>query len=1094
MYEIEKKLADYIVNEIKEEGLGIKDNYCFIDKPSEKYFVGSLLPKYSIEDNNSEFIKKLKPSSVGLDTLYVSEGDAIFIINIYFSVFYKVYPSYQDFKNNGIHCYKRIDLDLSNIEIKIKNEKKETEISNYSDINLKKRIDNAIEKAHEIIRKDKRAYRKGTVLKRFDEISNETDYYNEIKSIEGDIILPNWNPVIIIQNRKNNDGSRRIKVYLENDSEEEKRQKEYDLGFFNANIELEVVNGKFIPFKFNLLPEDYRYNKELWGLGHNCNPVISDDGKKMKTDLAPTFIQKRYVTTDKVKPDFQKLADDPIPILENIKLEMEKYFAEWEKNVNELEAIIPYEELEERRKDLQNFRIEIDRFDKGLNAISSKDIVKEAFCLMNRTFANKDLKRKKPFKCWRMFQIVFIVMIIGDIISREFKDFTDEGLDYVDVIWFPTGGGKTEAYLGLSIFSAFFDRLRGKKSGVTSWIKFPLRLLSIQQFQRIVDIYSEAEKIRLRHDIIGSDDYDNFSIGYFVGSENTPNQLDEDFIEKFFSDPLKREKYKLIEHCPYCGQEGISVEIDEYEHRLVHKCNNSDCCYEKLPLYIVDNEIYRYLPTMIVSTVDKLALIGVQRRIAHIFGNFDEKCRIHGFMSCGECTADKDCKEDKEKVNIYDPSPLLIIQDELHLLRESFGTFASHYESFIDILQQKINEGARAKIIAATATIEKYEYQIKHLYNRKARRFPVPGYLLRSNFYAQEIDKVGRIFVGIMPHNNQHLDASRKILTTFHKLIQKINEFPQKYIEKIGLNCSEQEFLNCINYYKISLTYVNSRDDAANISRNINDQLESELLNNNLSEINNKVLTGSSYFKDIRKALNILEEPELFPEEDRIDSVVATSLISHGVDIDRLNFMVFHGMPRSTAEYIQSSSRVGRNHVGIDIICFKPGSEKDLSYFNYFKKFNEFSDLLVEPIPINRWSKFSIDKTFSGLLMAIILQYYQPIYRHNVKNNMYLSKGIQEAIDKGFIKKDEVIEILEKAYGVDNEGSEAANDFKKKINRLVSAVFVAFNNPVEEKATEQLRRVISYSPMLSLRDIDKEIIINVNADSEEFVKRLNRRF
>lgn len=1092
MYSDENALSRYIVNELVTSCSGKKDEVCLLDKPSDRYFIGSLSPASDLDED--DFTNKIKPSSVGFDSLYVCNGEATFFVEISFSVFYKAYPDYNSFSNiKNINCYKRVDLRSNIIKINIDYNSNHIIANNDTDINIKTALESLVDRVHEIIKQDPLTFRNKTVMKRFENITSREQYKEEISSIDGEIVLPPWRPYFSLEDKKHEDNKRRIKVYLENHSENSMKN-EYDAFFFDANISLRINEGSFVPYEFNLLPKDYRYDRELWGMGHNCNTIISDDKKMISIESAPVFTQKRYITSERVKPFFNKLSENPIEVLNDIKVSMIEFAQDWEEKINEIKEHITEKELSERNKDLINFKEEIKRFIKGIDVIQDKPFVYEAFCLMNKTFDNKDKRRKKPFKGWRLFQIVYIVMLIPDVVTREYKELGSEGMDYVDVLWFPTGGGKTETYLGLCIFTAFFDRLRGKKTGITSWIKFPLRLLSIQQFQRIVEIFAEAEKIRLSHEVIGKSGYDNFSIGYFVGGENTPNKLEKWIVEKSIADPLFLEKYKMLEKCPYCGSDKVSMKIDEYEGRLMHICNNKDCIYEKLPLYIVDKEIYRYLPTMVVSTVDKIAVVGYQRRAAHMFGNFDEKCKIHGVMSCGECTEDRNCDEERIEITPYDPSPEIIIQDELHLLKESFGTFASHYESFIDVLQQEINDGSRAKMIAATATIEEYEYQVKHLYNRKARKFPMPGYEFRNNFYACEIESPARIFIGVMPHNTTHLEALKRLLSTFHELIQIMKKVPDEYINKIGFENikTREEFFKLIDYYEVSLMYANSRDDVADITRLISNQIEPDFLSRGLKPPSHQALTSRNSFMEIKESLNKLEEPYLYSEDERINSVVATSLISHGVDVDRLNFMIFYGMPGYTSEYIQSSSRVGRSHIGIDLVCFKPGRERDISYFNYFKKYNEFCDRLVEPVSINRWSKFSINKTLPGLFMALILQYYQPKYKKKITKNMFFSEGIREAILKGYIKEDDVIQILNKSYGI-REDLEESRDFKKAIKVFVRNIFMAFKNPIEEKSGDQIKRAVDFSPMSSLRDIDSELIITADAISEHFIERLERR-
>jgi hypothetical protein len=371
----------------------------------------------------------------------------------------------------------------------------------------------------------------------------------------------------------------------------------------------------------------------------------------------------------------------------------------------------------------------------------------------------------------------------------------------------------------------------------------------------------------------------------------------------------------------------------------------------------------------------------------------------------------------------------------------------------------------------------------------------MPGFKLRSSFYARELDLPSRIFVGIMPHNRTHILAVQDLIGYFHMTIEEIRKDRIGFIRRMNFQeiKTEEQLEALLYYYETSLTYVNSRDDSSALERTIHGQLEPELAANGYQEpLMIQSLTGQSSFKEIRETIDRLEKPEIFPEKERLNLIIATSLISHGVDIERFNFMVFYGMPRQVAEFIQSSSRVGRTHVGIVLVCFKPGRERDLSYYHYFTKFIEYSDRLVEPVPINRWSKFSIEKTLPGIFMALILQYYQPKIRHKVSKNLFFSEGIKEAIMKGYIVLEQVIEQIKLVYGVNPDLPES-EDFNRQIESLTRKIWQAMRNPVEEMAPDEIKRCVQYVPMDSLRDIDEEIEIFKDAASSHYQNEYKRK-
>ncbi|GAW94368.1 DEAD/DEAH box helicase [Calderihabitans maritimus] len=1097
----EEKLSEFIINEIINRNSGRSDEICIYDKPSERYFIGNLAPKNQDVDIDNEFYEeetytsKLNPSSIGIEALLEVPQDKTIKckVKIAFSVFYSFYPAFE-------YCVKDEYVDLPNAYKKINCTVTEEIAINVTDLRTLKLAEEKINevlrqeiaKCHRIILNDPWALRKGTKKKHFQEIKTEREYFDLINRIPDEKVLTCWQPVVHLKYHRYAEQIGRIKFYLINNTEDSSRRFTEPF-LFDCSLELKLKNTKFYPFQFYQLPKDYRYEREYYGIGYNCF-VVMENKQKMRTYHCPLYKQKRYVTTNTVVPEYKKLMTKPEPVLRQILDAMKTYEEQWEKQIEIWKKQITVEELEWRKRDFLAFQKERERFEKGINTIEKIPLVKKAFCLMNEAFYEVDKLRKRPHKSWRMFQIVFIVSIIPDLVGREYPEYENNGCDTVDVLWFPTGGGKTESYLGLAVFQAFFDRLRGKNAGVSSWIRFPLRLLSLQQFQRIVEVYAKAELIRRRHPDLSKDGMEPFSVGYFAGGHNTPNRITEHMKKLNIEYENYFDRYKMIEKCPFCQHNSVIIFFDEHKMRLEHRCTNESCSEKTLPLYIVDQEIFRYLPTMLVGTVDKVASIGMQRRFTHLLGNVNEKCSYHGYMSCGECTEDPRCQLPKEPACLYDGAPSLVIQDELHLLKESFGTFASHYEGFIQMLQDKTSGGKKYKIIAATATIEKYENQIQHLYNKKPRRFPVAGYERGRSFYAEEKEYIGRLFVGVMPHNKTHLTATQELLKTFHMVIQEIKKDPEFYINKIGLQTvqTKEELAAFLRDYETSLVYVNSKDAGSSISRMIDsNQINGYLVENGYEPIQSVELTGDSSFAKIRNTLEVLENP---PEEreKQIDAVIATSLISHGVDVERLNFMIFHGMPPHVAEYIQSSSRVGRTHVGICFVCFSPGRERDIAYFNYFSKFNEFSDRLVEPVPINRWSKFSVQKTLPGLFMGLVLQYFQPRIRHKIAKNMWFSEGLREALAKGYIPKEEVYRCLRDAYGI-TENDPHTKHFAKEIRIGLELIYMHFINPKYEKSTEQLEKIFGYSPMTSLRDIDEQIPISKDILSNEFLSKMRYR-
>ena len=365
--------------------------------------------------------------------------------------------------------------------------------------------------------------------------------------------------------------------------------------------------------------------------------------------------------------------------------------------------------------ELNEFKEMKERFNENIHLLRNNSNAAKAFYLMNETFSNNS-----KYPTWRLFQIVFIVLQIRDIVETNYQR------EICELLHVMTGGGKSEAYFGVVIFTAFWDRLNGKEFGISALTKFPLRMLSIQQLQRIANIFIHAEEVRIANNIGG----DSFSIAYYVGSQdNEFPSHNFKIINKILSKKEKNErvKGKIIEKCPLCGGD-VFLDIDESQKLVIHKC---DSCNKIFRLYYSDDEIYRTLPTFIVSTVDKLAAISYNRRFKNLLGGKLDLCRRgHGFIphndKCDVKFASKlSCKETGSECNVdFDIGPTLIIQDEMHLIREGFGTIDSHFESLIETMKSEFSNGVNFKNIVMTATVTGAKTQIKHLYHKETRIFP----------------------------------------------------------------------------------------------------------------------------------------------------------------------------------------------------------------------------------------------------------------------------------------------------------------------------------------------------------------------------------
>ncbi len=908
-------------------------------------------------------------------------------------------------------------------------------------------------------------------------------------------ILPNWNMAITAEIKKV-DSAFAISLKMINKAEQvesellKRRFKDHVKisTIFNARLKVRILGSKYIPIKLTHFKDDYKYNNEQAALGFNCNIdflELKDSKDYIVTTNIPTFKQYRLKTNNEIPARFEDLIADPVNTLLTIYQGMIAVLGEWNSRYDEQKDRMTAAAQKQMRTEIGDFEIEISRFKIGIDLIRDYSIIKDAFEYMNKTFANSP----KSYGGWRLFQIVYIVSVILDIAICEDSLALPEDIkqkstfDAADIIFFPTGGGKTEAFLGTVVFNLFFDRLRGKTCGVTAILRYPLRLLAAQQASRVCNTLAQAELIR-RTDIRISKS-DEFSMGYLCGDLNTPNKLDTEKLNEIngLSQLDRDEKYLVVEKCPYCG--GDLHMMADFDHmRLVHVCGNEGCKENILPIYVVDKEIYRYLPSVIISTVDKMSTIGFNRNFTQIFRGADKVCRTHGYCGTDGCIEFKECKEETvSDINMYDPVPTLMIQDELHLLRESLGTYDSHYESMIDYFCRKHTTSLRGmKVIGATATISNYEDQIQQLFLKEPRRFPCESIDIRRNFYSYIDDEdLNRIIIGYAPFGRAIVNGVAYSLKALREVIWKYVEEPGKIKCISGLEeLSIEQAKKIVQDYWMAIEYNNVKSDSDRVIGALSNPINIELTDEGVRTYCAAKMTGDDSFQDVRKILAEIETAQDIVNDVDYNMISATSMISHGVDADRFNEIMFFGIPGNTAEYIQAYSRAGRKYPGIVIDIIRPTRPTDQSYLRYFQKFHEYKDILVDPVPINRWANKAIDITMPGIFSGLILSIYYPICGHKI----YMMHELKKAVNNKEIDPDTIKQEMYEIYGCYTEDGRIrsiANIYKKKIDIFVDTVFQRITDKTvnEEYITAGLYN-IGFHVMNSLRDTEKNLIVEVD--------------
>lgn len=910
-------------------------------------------------------------------------------------------------------------------------------------------------------------------------------------------VLPRWSIYVLTEIKYYSKGLCRVSVYVANDTKgsdsegiEKKKNKSNLINtMFDAGMTVKLIGADYQPIKLDYFEDNYKYDKEEKVIGNNCSIEYLDDNTIVTSNI-PIYIQKKLKTRDDIKVRFKDLQSSPLATLNKVLTMMEEELRNLEKDFEERKAsgeLHTARSQEQFSSEVKGFKFEVERFKNGIEKIESYSFIKQAFILMNEAFANTS----KGYDTWRLFQIVFIVSLIPDIGVSEYGE-TAMGdkckIDEVDVLYFPTGGGKTEAFLGVTIFTLFFDRIRGKKAGVSSIIKYPLRLLSVQQVQRVADILGAAELIRQDKVKIG----ESFSLGYYVGDVNTPNSLDQDRISgiKQQTQEVLNENYKILDKCPFCKGDKINIVLDEDKIRLKHICENSDCPSKgEIPLYIVDREIYRYLPTVIISTIDKIAAIGYQANFKNILGQVMYKCPRHGYTSKLTCTEKELCKENVmefEVASIKDPEPTLVIQDELHLVRESLGTFDGHYETFFQYMLEMFSQtNKKVKIIGATATISSYKFQLRHLYAKDGVRFPSESPSIKRNFYSFiDEEEIHRFIVGYAPYGKAIINSVVYSMMYLKEVVWRYKEAPEDILSIQGIDLeSKEEALKLLEDYWFLLEYNNVKQDGNKVLMAIDTPINVELKAAGIQPFEYRKMTGDDTFQDVRKVLAEVEGTKNVFEAFNL--IAATSMISHGVDADRFNQILFFGMPGNTAEYIQAYSRAGRKYPGIVIVILRPTRDKDISYLKHFKKFHECKDILVDPVPINRWATRAVEKTFPGILQGLILNYFEQRLQDK-KYNLYMAKNVKEALEQGDIPKEELTMHILRAYGCTYEDdliNDLGRQYKEVIEQKVDKFyFDMLSKSYEKKAffSNELENIFGERVMKSLRDSEEQVKIKLD--------------
>lgn len=666
-------------------------------------------------------------------------------------------------------------------------------------------------------------------------------------------------------------------------------------------------------------------------------------------------------------------------------------YREWIKKEEASIAGLPKTRKETAQTAINDAKTAADRMEKGIQAISKNDAAFTAFQIANRTMARSAQKRLKIDKPeWRPFQLAFILLNLEGIVNQ---DSTER--EIVDLLFFPTGGGKTEAYLGIAAFTMVIRRLRNpgiSYAGLSVLMRYTLRLLTLDQLGRAAGLMCALELEREQNEALGAWP---FEIGLWVGSGATPNRMGgrgykgpgSEYtafrkVTAYHRDSTKPSPIPL-ESCPWCDTKfeprsfHLSPNQDNPENLEIH-CANRKCEFSRdraLPILSIDEPIYRRLPAFIIATVDKFAALPWEGKAGALLGHVDRH-DSKGFYGASESGG--------KPFNGPLPGPDLIIQDELHLISGPLGTIAGVYETAIENLSSRKvgNKVIKPKIVASTATVRRAREQIQALFCRSdSRVFPPQGPNIRDTFFSHTKkveDSSGRLYVGIAAQGRSLkvilMRATLAVLCTAKKLYET--------------NGGKMKG-NPLDPYMTMMGYFNSLRELGGSRRIIEDEVVSRAQKyggrrrkdpkvayfyDRHIAFEPRELTSRVSTAEVAKTKHLLDLCFHDNKTDRpVDVALATNMISVGLDITRLGLMVVLGQPKGTAEYIQATSRVGRdpNRPGLILALLNVHKPRDRSHYEHFSQFHKCFYRSVEASSVTPFSPRAMDRALAAALVAV---------------------------------------------------------------------------------------------------------------------------
>lgn len=733
------------------------------------------------------------------------------------------------------------------------------------------------------------------------------------------------------------------------------------------------IGGRILPYRsvedLRLDPEQeelavrYRH-RQVFAVGHGTSVRWEHDGSGGCSSVSLDPLPRYTVPTVKAKTSdagilrlhrLTRIQDDTANVLAELRTFVDEYRLWTQDQQDQAQGLDKHHQPAAGRiTDRQ--RAAVDRMHEGITLLEDSPNARHAFRLamsamheqmlqsdrVKATGSEGNKPRREP--TWRPFQLGFILVALASTADGNHPD-----RDLVDLIWFPTGGGKTEAYLGLAAFEIFRRRLEhGIRGGGTAVItRYTLRLLTTQQFQRAATLVCAMERLRAIDPL--AQGMAPFTIGLWVGNATTPGTQKEAIkrLELTRRREIPDNPFQLTE-CPWCGHRMMPETRSEQagDYGAVHsagdiwlRCPDRTCLFhDRLPVEVVDERIYRYPPTILLATVDKFARLPFKQEAGVLLG--------------AGTTANE--------------PPSLILQDEMHLLSGPLGTTVAIYDAAVLGIIEEV--GGRPKIVASTATIRSAEDQVKGLMARNVQLFPPSGLNEEDSYFArpvQDPNAPGRTYIGLMP---QAFTQSTSVVRAMGAMLEapwRAAQGPQD--------------LRGTDAYWTAVAYHNSLRELGRTVTLVRDDVNSLLATRRGPEGRTRQIRGDGMVEltsrvdaeDLPKTLRRLGRG--LDKGDAVDVVACTNMLSVGIDVPRLALMLMNGQPKTTSEYIQATSRVGRGDIpGLIVTLYRASRPRDRSHYESFLGYHQALYRGVEPTSVTPWSAASRHRSLAAVLVTMV--------------------------------------------------------------------------------------------------------------------------